>query len=117
MESMNDAFAFFSALLMLYNRAKSSFRGFHHSILPFDWHYKGLLELTFEGNDLTGFRTYWPNESLSIYARTKEGCTAQNLTFEADGSINFMVGLYASARGAFSPLVENCAQPIYALVP
>jgi hypothetical protein len=116
MESVNDAFAFFSALLMLYNRAKSSFKGFHHSILPFDGHYKGLLELTFEGNDLTGFRTYWPNESLSVYARTNEGCTAQNLTFEADGSINFMVGVSARARGPFSPLVENGAQPIYAPV-
>jgi hypothetical protein len=42
---------------------------------------------------------------------------AQNFTFEADGSINFMVGLYARARGPFSPLVENGAQPIYAPVP
>lgn len=116
-ESLEEAFAFFSALIVLYNRAKSSFKGFHHSMLPFDAHYKGLLELTFDGNELTGFRAYWPNESLSIYARTKNGCMAQNITFEADGSINFMVGLYASSPGKFSPLVERDAEPIYPKIP
>jgi hypothetical protein len=117
MESLNDAFAFFSAVIVLYNRAKSSFKGFHHSILPFDGPYKGLLELTFDGAELTGFRTYWPNESLSVYARTKAGCAAQNLTFEADGSINFMVGIYASVPGSFSPLVDRDGKPLYATVP
>jgi hypothetical protein len=117
MESLNDAFAFYSALLVLYNRARSSFRGFHHSMLPFDPFYKGLLELTFDDKELTGFRAYWPNESLSIYSRTKEGCVAQNITFEADGSVNFMVGLYAGDRGEFSPLVERGAEPKYPAVP
>ena len=116
-ESLEETFAFFSALIVLYNRAKSSFKGFHHSMLPFDAHYKGLLELTFDGNELTGFRAYWPNESLSIYARTKNGCMAQNITFEADDSINFMVGLYASNPGKFSPLVEHNAEPIYPVIP
>lgn len=117
MEVINDAFAFYSALLSLYTRACCSFKGFHHTLLPFDFHYKGLLELTFNGKELTGFRTYWPNGSLSIYARTKEGCIAQNIRFEADGSINFMVGLFASVPGSFSPCVEKDGEPIYAEVP
>ena len=116
-ENLEETFAFFSALIVLYNRAKSSFKGFHHSMLPFDSHYKGLLELTFDGNEPTGFRAYWPNQSLSIYARTKNGCMGQNITFEADGSINFMVGLYASSPGLFSPLVERDAEPMYPVIP
>jgi hypothetical protein len=117
LECLNDAFAFYSALIVLYNRACTSFKGFNHSMLPFDSHYKGLLEITFEEKELTGFRAYWPNDTIGIYARTKQGCVAQNITFEADGSINFMVGLLASNRGAFSPCVEHGAEPIYPLIP
>jgi hypothetical protein len=117
MDVINEAFAFYSALIILYNRACRSFRGFHNSFLPFDGYYKGLLELTFDGEELMGFRTYWPNQSISIYARTKAGCTAQNITFESDGSINFMVGHYASNPGDFSPLVEKDGEPLYAMVP
>jgi hypothetical protein len=117
MEFINDAFAFYSALIALYGRACRSFRNFHNSMLPFDGHYKGLLELTFDGDELTGFRAYWPNGSLSIYCRSKVGCTANNIIFDPDGSINFMVGMFARVPGQFSPCVERDAKPIYVEVP
>jgi len=115
-EVTNEAFAF-SALFALYERVCCSFTDFKDSFLPFDSHYKGLLELSFDGDRLSGFRAYWPNGSLSLYSRTKEGCYAQNIRFEADGSINFMVGILASTPSAFSPCVESGAEPVYAEVP
>lgn len=112
------AFAFHSALLALYNRACHSFTDFRNRLLPWDHHYKGLLELTFVGDLLTGFRTYWPNETIGIFMRAPDSrCIAQNLHFDPDGSINFMVGMLASKRGAFSPCVEFDAEPVYAKYP
>jgi hypothetical protein len=67
---------------------------------------------------MTGFRTYWPNGSLSECYRTSTGlCTAHNIAFEEDGSINFMVGKFAASPGSFSPCVEAGMEPLYALVP
>jgi hypothetical protein len=66
---------------------------------------------------LIGFRVYWPNGTTGEYARTKDACTGHNLSFDPDGSINFMVGLIASKRGPFSPLVEEGHEPTYATVP
>jgi hypothetical protein len=40
-----------------------------------------------------------------------------NLEFDPDGSINFMVGLFATRPGRFSPLVEAGAEPSYATIP
>lgn len=95
------AFAFHSALLALYNRACRAFTDFRNRLLPWDHHYKGVLELTFDGDLLTGFRTYWPNETVGIFMRAPDSrCIAQNLQFDPDGSINFMVGMLASRRGA-----------------
>jgi len=66
---------------------------------------------------LIGFRIYWPNGTTGEYARTKDACTGHNLSFDKDGSINFMIGMYATKRGAFPPLVENGMALIYALIP
>ena len=83
-------------------------------ILPYDWHYKGLLELVFEDDLVAGFRTYWPNGSISEFSRTRaEMSHAINMHFESDGSINFMVNLYARQPGTFSPLVEHDGVPVY----
>jgi hypothetical protein len=60
---------------------------------------------------------YWPNGSHSEYSRTKDGCVGLNIVFNPDRSINFMVGLYASKPGSFSPLVERDAQPNYPAPP
>jgi hypothetical protein len=117
-ELINDAFAFYTALFALYERCRKSFGDFKHAFVPFDLHYKGLLQLLFDDEQrLIGFRAYWPNESFSEYTRTKNGSGGQNIVFDPDGSINFMVGLYASKPGKFSPLVEYDAQPKYAEVP
>jgi hypothetical protein len=117
-EVTREAFAFHSALIMLYKRACRSFNNFRNKLLPFDSHYKGLLEFTFDGDLLTGFRAFWPNGSISSFEREADGRShARNLTFRADGSIDFMVGYLASCPGTFSPCVEVDGVPIYATVP
>jgi hypothetical protein len=110
---LRRSFAFYSAVMALHRRTRHRLSGLKNKILPYDGHYKGLLELTFEDDLRCGFRTYWPNGSNSEFTRTHSGCSSVNITFENDGSINFMVGLYASKRGRFSPLVEHDAAPIY----
>jgi len=117
-EVIMSAFACFSALFSLYERCKRSFGDFKNAFLPYDGHYKGVLQFLFDAEGvLIGFRVYWPNGTTGEYARTKEACVGHNLSFDPDGSINFMVGLYASKRGAFSPLVEEHSEPIYATIP
>jgi hypothetical protein len=103
--------------MALHRRARRQLSGLRNKLLPYDGNYKGLLELLFEDDLLCGFRTYWPNGSNSEFTRTHAGCSGVNTTFEKDGSINFMVGLYASKRGAFSPLVEQDGAPRYTPAP
>jgi len=113
-----NAFAFYSALFALYERCRKSFGDFKNAFLPYDGHYKGVLQLLFDEEDrLMGYRVYWPNQTVGEYRRGRSGCGGSNFTFDPDGSINFFVGLYASNPGAFSPLVESNAEPSYALVP
>ncbi len=113
-----DTFAFYRAFFGLYDRSRKSFGDFRDAFLPYDSHYKGVLQLLFdEEESLAGFRVYWPNESTSEYSRSKKGCVGTNLIFGPDGSINFMVGLYATRPGPFSPLVECDAEPIYSIIP
>jgi hypothetical protein len=117
-ELTGEAFAFHSALLALYNRACRSFTDFKNTFLPYDLHYKALLEITFEGDIITGFRTYWPNGTVGAFIRTPTSqCLAQNIRFRREGSIDFMVGIIASKPGSFSPCVEIDGQPIYSMVP
>lgn len=113
-ELITNAFAFYSALFALYERCRRSFTDFKNAIMPYDVHYKGLMELVFDVEDrLIGFRVYWPNGTLSQYSRTKDGCVGTNIVFNTDRSINFMVGLYASKPGTFSLLVEHDSEPSY----
>jgi hypothetical protein len=110
---LRRSFAFYSAVMALHRRARQQLSGLRNKLLPYDEHYKGLLELLFEDELLCGFRTYWPNGSNSEFTRTHAGCWGVNTTFEGDGSINFMVGVYASKPGSFSPLVERDAASKY----
>lgn len=113
-----EAFGFHSALDILYKRACTLLTDFRNKFLPFDQMYKGILELTFSGDVLTGFRAYWPNGTLSVYHRSLDGrCVAQNLDYNSDGSINFFVGEVFRNRSSFSPCVENGAEPVYGEVP
>jgi hypothetical protein len=113
-ELIKGAFDFYAALTALYERCLRSFTDFKDRFLPFDHHYKGLLELVLGDEDkLIGFRVYWPNSHLSVFERTDGGCDGLNMEFNSDGSMNFFVGIYATERGAFSPLVEHDGQPTY----
>lgn len=114
-ELIMNAFAFYSALLALYERCLRSFTDLKNAFVPYDPHYKGLMEFLFDNEDrVIGFRAYWPNGCCGQYSRSESGCVATNIVFNRDGSINFMVGLYASQPGSFSPLVDHDAQPAYA---
>jgi len=113
-----ETFAFYRAFFALYERCRKSFGDFQGTFLPYDGHYKGVLQLVFDNDgSLAGFRVYWPNETVGEYSRSRSGCIGSNLVFDPDGSINFMVGVYASKPGSFSPLVEHDAQPAYSFVP
>jgi hypothetical protein len=117
-ELFTNTFAFYTALFSLYERCLKSFGGFKDVFLPFDGQYKGILQLVFdEDQRLSGFRVYWPNNSLSEYKRVKSASGGINLEFDPDGSINFMVGVYATKPGDFSPLAEFDCQPVYPEVP
>jgi hypothetical protein len=117
-ELVTNTFAFYKALFALYDRCSKSFGSFKDAFLPYDFFLKGILQLIFDEEDrLIGFRTYWPNGSLSEYSRTKNGSVGNNLAFNPDGSINFMVGEYASKPGSFSKLVEQDMRAAYAVVP
>jgi hypothetical protein len=117
-EITSEAFAFHSALLALWNRQRKLFIDFREKFLPYDSHYKGVIEFTFEDDSLNGFRVYWPNGTVGVCARNADGQSyAQNIQFEPDGSINFFVGILASRPGTFSPCVEADAEPEYAFVP
>jgi hypothetical protein len=114
----SNAFAFHSALLSLWKRQRKFFVDFRGKILPYDYHYKGVIEFTFDDDSLNGFRVYWPNGTVSMCARNADGQSfAQNIRFDPDGSINFFVGVLANRRGSFSPCVEADAGPEYAVVP
>jgi hypothetical protein len=117
-EVTSEAFAFHSALLALWKRQRKLFIDFRGKILPYDDHYKGVIEFTFEDDSLNGFRVYWPNGTTGVCARSAAGrCLAQNIVFRPDGSIDFFVGILASRPGKFSPCVEADEEPQYTLVP
>jgi hypothetical protein len=111
---VRTAFAYYSAILTLHDAARRQFMMFDGMAVPYDGHYKGLLEFIFEDGLLSGFRAYWPNGSVSEFTRTKSaGVRGMNTMFAEDHSIGFRVGLYASKPGDFSPLVEVGTEPKY----
>ena len=113
-----NTFAFYTALFILYERCRKSFGDFRGAFIPYDGHYKGVLQLLFDEEErLSGFRVYWPNRTVGEYNRARHGSSSINMRFDPDGSINFMVGMYASKPGIFSPLVEQGKEPAYAEVP
>jgi hypothetical protein len=118
-ETTSSAFAFHSALLLLWKRQLRRFTGFKGKMLPFDPVCKGVLEFVYEDDDaLMGLRVYWPNGQTSYCGRDADGTThATNIEFECDGRIGFFVGIYASKPSEFSPLVEDGSDPNYAVIP
>jgi len=47
-ELITDSFAFYTALFSLYERCRCSFVDFKNVFIPYDLHYKGLMELVFD---------------------------------------------------------------------
>ncbi|WP_334150169.1 hypothetical protein [Hyphomicrobium sp.] len=83
--------------------------------IPYDAHYKGLMEVLVDGRDvMCGFKVHWPNNSESMYRRTDAGIDMDNCMLDLKGaSLDLFVGLYARTAGAFSPLVEHDGTPTY----
>lgn len=107
--------AFYSTFFGIEHAARHSFGGISKKALPYDPHYKGLLEvLADKDGTMCGFCVHWPNGSDSTYRRTEDGIEMVNCMLALQQNrIEFMVGLYAQKPGSFSPLVEDGAQPIY----
>lgn len=86
-----------------------------HRAIHYDPTYKGLIEILVDGDDLLcGFKVHWPNNSESVYRRTADGIEMTNCTLDLrNATIEFMVGLYASNPGTFSPLIEASQSPVY----
>jgi hypothetical protein len=115
-ETITRCKAFYSTFFGVEHLARHSFgRGNAKKALPYDPHYKGLLEvLADKDGTMCGFRVHWPNGSDSTYRRTEDGIEMVNcmLTMQQN-TVEFMVGVYAGRPGRFSPLVEEDAQPVY----
>ena len=89
-----------------------------HQAIPYDPVYKGLMEvLVSDDNLMCGFKIHWPNNSESVYRRTKDGIDMANCMLDMKNStIEFFVGSYARNPGVFSPLVEMDGIPSYTAV-
>jgi len=64
-----------------------------------------------------GFRIYLPNQQQAQFTRTSHGSRAINVWPNLSGGLNFEVGIYATAPGTFSPLVETGQRPVYTPAP
>jgi hypothetical protein len=107
--------AFISAFFSLERGARQLWGVKKQCAIPYDLHYKGLLEILVDEEDLLcGFRVHWPNKSRSTYRRTKDGVEMSNCSLDLEhATISLFVDRYAVSPGAFSPLVEKNTEPIY----
>jgi hypothetical protein len=114
-ETITRCKAFYSTFFGIEHAARHSFGGIAKKALPYDPHYKGLLEvLADKEGTMCGFRVHWPNGTDSTYRRTEDGIEMVNCMLAMkQNTVEFMVGLYACSPGSFSPLVEDGAQPVY----
>ena len=114
-ETVTRCKAFYSTFFGIEHAARHSFSGIANKVLPYDLHYKGLLEVLADNDGtMCGFRVHWPNGSDSTYRRTEDGIEMVNCMLAMQqNTIEFMVGMYARNPGSFSPLVEDGAQPVY----
>lgn len=119
LEKLNDTVtrckAFYSTFFGIEQAARHCFGGIAQKALPYDAHYKGLLEVLADRDGLMcGFRVHWPNGTDSTYRRTEDGIEMVNCMLAMQqNTIEFMVGLYARKPSNFSALVEDGAQPVY----
>ena len=106
---------FISAFFSLEAAARECWGGKKHRAIPYDPVYKGLMEVLVDDNDvMCGFKVHWPNNSESVYRRTRDGIDMINCMLDMkNATIQFMVDLYAREPGQFSPLVEKDGVPNY----
>jgi hypothetical protein len=113
---VDRSFAFFYALLNRRELARGKLTHLKNKAIPFDLRLKGLIEFLFEDDLVSGFRIYWPNGQHAQYTRTTKGAHAMNIWPGFEG-LSVAVGIYATAPGTFSPLVENGHLPRYTPAP
>ena len=107
--------AFIAAFFQVELSARQFWGTYKHRAIPYDAHYKGLMEVLVDAQDIMcGFRVHWPNGYDSTYRRTENGTEMINCYFEPNcNTISLLVGLYAQKASEFSPLVERDAEPVY----
>lgn len=112
---LTKAKAFIAAYFQIEFHARDIWGGVRGKALPYDSHYKGLLEcLADDDGLLCGFAIHWPNNSASTYRRTEKAVEMLNLSVSPSrADLETFVGLYASKPGTFGPLVEHDQSPIY----
>jgi hypothetical protein len=112
---ITKAKAFIAAFLQIETTARQAWGLQKGKAIPYDSHYKGLMEILVDDQDLLcGFVVHWPNNSQSMYRRTEQGVDMANCMVDLkNATIQLWVDLYAQNPGSFSPLVERDAQPIY----
>jgi hypothetical protein len=112
---ITSAKAFIAAFFYLDHFARLYWGESGRRAIPYDAHYKGLMEVLVDNEGLMcGFKIHWPNNSESFYRRTEEGIDMCNCMLDIKGrTVQLFVDLYAQNPGSFSPLVERDAKPIY----
>jgi hypothetical protein len=113
-QTINKAQAFLSAFFELEFAARKFWGRYKNKAIPYDAHYKGLMEVLVDKDDnLCGFKVHWPNNSESYYKRTENGCDMTNCMLGKNLKVELFVSLYARNPGHFSPLVEHDQEPAY----
>ncbi|MEP1922673.1 MAG: hypothetical protein ABJJ43_06510 [Ekhidna sp.] len=110
-----SAKAFIAAFFCIEQTARSIWGEMANKAIPYDNHYKGMMEVLADKNELMcGFKVHWPNETDSTYRRTADGVEMTNcMPAIQQNTLELMVGLYASDPSTFSPLVEKNGRPVY----
>jgi len=113
-EIISKAKIFLSTFFSLEYEARKYWGTYKQQAIPYDPDYKGLIEILVDEHDIMcGFKVHWPNNSESIYRRTKDGCNMCNIMLVENFDISLFVDRYARNPGNFSPLVEQNEQPQY----
>jgi hypothetical protein len=117
-EKILNAKAFIAAYFYLNKAALGIWGQRKGEAIPYDPHYKGLMEVLADENDqMCGFKVHWPNGSESTYKRTNAGTDMINcMVSRKDENISLFVGQYARNPDQFSPLVERGVEPIYTVL-
>ncbi|MFK4824895.1 hypothetical protein ACI0FM_08920 [Paenochrobactrum sp. BZR 588] len=112
---ITKAKAFIAAFFQLDVDARLVWGARKGQAIPYDSHYKGLMEVLVDDLDMMcGFAVHWPNNSQSMYRRTETGVEMVNCMVDVKQStLDLWVDRYAQKPGTFSPLVEVGADPIY----